>query len=489
MPEEEMTQKPNVIYILADDLGYGDLSCFNEDSKISTPNLDCIADEGMRFMDAHASSSVCTPSRYSILTGRYNWRSTLKQGVLGGYSKPLIEDGRMTVASMLQSRDYRTACIGKWHLGLDWQTNSPDPTDVDYLQSIADGPLQHGFDYYYGISASLDMPPYVYIENDRVTQIPTTTSKSTRGKGWWREGPIASDFKHEEVFASLNDKVLDTIEQWHDSPFFIYYALAAPHTPILPTEKYKGKTALNEYGDFVYMCDDMVGIIMEKLEELGLKENTIVVFTSDNGCSPEADFQELAQSGHHPSYHFRGHKADIYEGGHRIPLIVRWPKHIKSNAISTEPVCLIDLMATLADILDIHIPDEAGEDSVSNLPVFSGEELDQPLREATVHHSIDGSFSIRQGKWKLELCPGSGGWSYPEPGEESPDAPYVQLYDLESDVSERVNVALDYPEKVEDLRQLLRQYVVDGRSTPGHKQDNTGAPYWKQLHWMTESVF
>lgn len=487
--EKEITHQPNVIYILADDMGYGDVSCLNEQSKIHTSNLDRMAEEGITFTDAHASSAVCTPSRYSILTGRYNWRSTLKQGVLGGYSKPLIEEGRMTVASMLQSQGYQTACIGKWHLGLDWKTNSEDMTDVNYSQPITDGPLQHGFDYYYGISASLDMPPYVYIENDQATQPPSGTSKSETGKGWWREGPIASDFKHEEVFPHLTDTVLDTIEHWKGNPFFIYYALPAPHTPILPTEEYQGKTGLNEYGDFVFMCDDMVGKIMDKLEEQGIADDTIVVFTSDNGCSPEADFDELSRFGHHPSYHFRGQKADIYEGGHRVPLLVRWPDYIKPNVVSEEPVCLTDLMATLMDLLDVELLDDAGEDSVSNLPLWSGKELKRPLREAMVHHSIDGSFSIRQGKWKLELCPGSGGWSDPKPGEESASMPLVQLYDLDADITEMDNIAYDYPKQVETLRDLLKQYVLNGRSTPGEKQDNTGAPYWEQLHWMTENIF
>jgi len=486
--DKKIPNQPNVIYILADDMGYGDVSCLNKQSKVQTANLDRMAKEGLSHTDAHASSAVCTPSRYSILTGRYNWRSTLKQGVLGGYSKPLIEAGRMTVPSMLQNKGYQTACIGKWHLGLDWKTNSDDLTDVDFSQPISDGPLQHGFDYYYGISASLDMPPYVYIENDRVTQIPTETSESDNGKGWWREGPIATDFKHEEVFPHLTDTVLDTIEKWKDDPFFIYYALPAPHTPIIPTEEYRGKTGLNEYGDFVYMCDAMVGKIMDTLDEQGLADNTILIFTSDNGCSPVANFEELAQFGHHPSYHFRGHKADIYEGGHRIPLLIRWPNYIDANLVSDEPVCLTDLMATLADIVEMPLPDNAGEDSVSNLPLWKNEKLHQPLREATVHHSIDGSFSIRQGDWKLELCPGSGGWSDPKPGEETAAMPKVQLYHLDSDIAETKNIAHEHPNKVKQLRDLLKQYVLNGRSTLGENQDNTGAPYWEQLHWMTDKL-
>jgi len=475
---------PNIIYILADDMGYGDVSCLNENSKIHTYNIDKMAQEGLRFTDAHSSSAVCTPSRYSILTGRYNWRSTLKQGVLFGYDRHLIEEGRMTVASMLKKVGYRTACIGKWHLGMDWVKTGDKPEDVDYTKPIKNGPVNYGFDYFYGISASLDMPPYVYIENDKVTQIPDRVTESTLPMSWWRKGPTAPDFKHEEVLPRLTEKALSIIEQYSDSPFFLYFPLPAPHTPILPTKKFLGKSGTNLYGDFVMMCDDVVGQIMKKLEEKNIAENTILIFTSDNGCSPQANYEELGRLGHNPSYVFRGHKADIYEGGHRIPLIVRWPKVIKPGRISDEPVCLVDLMATIADIVGIELPDDAGEDSVSNLPMWKGEDYPKPLREAVVHHSIDGSFSIRKGNWKLEMCPGSGGWSYPRPGEEPEGAPPIQLYDLREDIGERKNVCEMYPDVVEELKELLVKYIREGRSTPGKPQSNEGTDNWPQLHWM-----
>ncbi|MEB9892669.1 arylsulfatase, partial [Bacillus cereus] len=320
---------PNVIYILADDMGYGDISYLNPDSRIATPHLDRLGREGLIYTDAHSSSAVCTPSRYSILTGRYNWRSELKEGVLWGYSPSILEEGRMTVASLFKQAGYRTACYGKWHLGLDWHRTGPAAEDVDFSQPIRRGPVDAGFDEFYGISASLDMPPYVYIENNAVVQLPDRMTRSDDRKGFWREGPTAPDFRHEEVLPRLTEKVLERIERGSlagdGSPFFIYFPLPAPHTPILPAPEFVGRSGTNLYGDFVLMVDGVVGAIMRKLEECGIAENTVVLFTSDNGCSPSADYEELARCGHNPSCVFRGHKADIYEGGHRVPLLVRWP--------------------------------------------------------------------------------------------------------------------------------------------------------------------
>jgi arylsulfatase A len=264
----------------------------------------------------------------------------------------------------------------------------------------------------------------------------------------------------------------------------VLFPLPAPHTPILPAEEFIGKSKTNSYGDFVLMCDDVVGKVVEKLEEKNIADNTILIFSSDNGCSPMVDFEELSAFGHNPSYIFRGHKADIYEGGHRIPLIVKWPERIKSGRVSNELVCLNDFMATMADILGCEIPDNAAEDSVSNLPIWLGETYAKPLREAIVHHSVDGSFSIRKGKWKLEMCPGSGGWSYPRPGEEPEGAPKIQLYNLEEDISERKNVYDKYPEVLKEMRTLLIRYIMEGHSTPGKFGANTGSDYWEELHWM-----
>jgi arylsulfatase A len=485
--KQAVKQQPNIVYILADDMGYGDLSCLNENSKIHTPHLDQLAHSGIICTDAHSSSAVCSPSRYSILTGRYNWRSALKKHVLDGYSKPLIEQGRMTVASMLSDAGYRTACIGKWHLGLEWHKHGADKHEIDFTRPIVHGPTSVGFDYFFGISASLDMPPYVYIENERVTSLPNRVTRGDDAMAFWREGPTGEDFKHDDVLPRCTQKVLETIEDCKDTPFFIYFPLPAPHTPILPSPDYIGKSGTNLYGDFVQMCDDVVGKIMDKLQQCGLSENSILIFTSDNGCSPKADYPELKRLGHNPSYLFRGTKADIYEGGHRVPLLIKWPQQIRAGSVSHEPVCLVDFMATAADIVGEKLPGDAAEDSVSSLPAWMGQASALPLREAIVHHSIDGSFSIRQGNWKLELCPGSGGWSDPRPGKEPEGTPPVQLYDLSRDIGETENVQHLYPHIVERLTELLSTYVRNGRSTPGTTQLNAGGNDWElSLGWLRQ---
>jgi arylsulfatase A-like enzyme len=371
---------------------------------------------------------------------------------------------------------------------MDWPLNSEDLEDVDFSKPIANGPVGVGFDYFFGISASLDMAPYVYIENDRPTAVPDHETEDTGEKTFWRKGPTAPDFVHEEVLPKCCAKAEAFIDgHANGGPFFLYFPLPAPHTPILPTAEFRGKSGTNEYGDFVLQVDHVVGRIMEALDRNGVSENTILIFTSDNGCSPRAGLDELETVGHKPSYIFRGHKADIYDGGHRIPLVMRWPARTRKGAVCDDIVCLSDLLATCADIIGAELPDEAGEDSVSNLPIWLGEEYAGAIREATVHHSIDGSFSIRQGRWKLEMCPGSGGWSYPRPGEEPADSPPIQLYDMEADVSERSNVQADHPDVVRDLTKLLTKYVKEGRSTPGGPQPNTGAKYWPQLNWLSES--
>lgn len=482
-----MTAHPNIIYILADDLGYGDLSCLNPESKIRTQHIDRIAREGMRFTDAHASSAVCTPSRYSILTGRYNWRSARKQGVGQGYTGPLIEPGRETVASFLRSTGYVTGCIGKWHLGWNWAKTGSGEDEVDFSKPIEGGPCAVGFDEYFGIAASLDMPPYVFVRNDQPTARPDRTFPGEgRGKRLARSGPQAPDFDHGEVQRRFTDEAIDFINRHAGggAPFFLYLPLASPHTPILPRPEFQGKSGTNEYGDFCLEIDHDVGRILDALDRHDIAANTVIAFTSDNGSSPLVDFEELGALGHRPSYHFRGHKADIYEGGHRIPLVVRWPDVIGPGQTCDETVCLADLLATCADIVGRDLPEDAGEDSVSHLPLWRGESLDHALREATVHHSVDGSFSIRRGRWKLEMCAGSGGWSHPRPGKECAGLPPRQLYDLDADIGETRNVIDQHNAVAEELEQLLTTCVENGRSTPGPPQPNTGSPWWEQLWWI-----
>lgn len=485
--------KPNIIYILADDMGYGDISALNENCGFVTPHLDEMAANGVCFTDAHATSAVCTPSRYGILTGRYNWRSRLKSYVMGGYSEPLIEEGRRTIADMLKAEGYATCMIGKWHLGMSFKkeegfVEQPDFDacgHVDYSGRIERSPIANGFDYFYGISGSLDMPPYIYIENDRFTALPDHTAKGT-GKGFYREGPAAPGFVHENVLDELTDKVLGQIDAYDGKqPFFIYFPMPAPHTPILPAKQFQGKSGTNEYGDFVLHCDDVVGRINRKLKEKKLFENTIVVYTSDNGCSPMADYPELLGKGHNPSYIFRGTKADIYEGGHRVPLLVQWPARIPAGKDCSRLVCLCDIMATMADCLGIELAPEDAVDSVSNLPLWlnpDGEEV----REDVIHQSIDGSLSIRKGSLKLEMCPGSGGWSEPKPGEEPPDAPRFQLYDLSVDIGETNNVIDSYKEEAKALSRILRQHIFNGRSTKGPAQRNNGEAVWDTIRWIEE---
>ncbi|AEC01590.1 sulfatase family protein [Parasphaerochaeta coccoides] len=489
-------KKPNVIYILADDMGYGDISRNNGQCPFLTPHLDKMCDSGMRFTDAHATSAVCTPSRYSLLTGRYNWRSLLKSSVIGGYSEPLIAPGRKTVAHMLREQGYRTFAIGKWHLGMQFSKSScfseaPDfaaSDGIDYSGKIARSPIENGFDYYYGISASLDMPPYVYIENDQFTALPDHISQGN-GKGFWRPGPTAKDFVHSEVLDHLTDKALDVLDKQStekNDPFFLYFPLPAPHTPILPSLEFQGKSGTNEYGDFVLHCDHVVGRITSKLKALGLLSNTIVVYTSDNGCSPMADYKELLEKGHNPSHVFRGTKADIYEGGHRVPLIIQWPDRIKAGTVCNRIVCLADFLATMADLLGVRLPDDMGEDSVSNLPLWLNPNHPE-VRDDLIHQSIDGSLSIRMGTWKLEMCPGSGGWSYPRPGvDDTSSLPSFQLYNLNKDIGETTNVIMSHPDVFMTLRERLTEHIRNGRSTPGTRQKNDGNQIWDTVRWLED---
>lgn len=491
--DSKSKSRPNFLFILCDDLGYGDLQCLNAEGKIPTPHLNQLAQEGVVFTDAHSSSSVCTPTRYGVLTGRYNWRSKLQSSVLGGLSPHLIEDGRMTVASFLKKAGYHTACIGKWHLGMDWtlkggaevnelSIESADQVwNVDFSKPILNGPNSVGFDYYFGISASLDMVPYTYIENDRVVALPDEEGAFDMIEGkegrFTRKGPRAASFDAANVLPDLTAKAIDYMKERaadakEGRPFFLYLPYASPHTPILPTEEWQGKSGLNAYGDFVMQNDDCVGQLMSTLEELGLAENTMVVFTSDNGCSNQAQYEELLPKGHNPSHVFRGHKADIYDGGHRVPFIVRWPGRVKGGATSKQMVCLTDFMATAAEAIGEPLPATVAEDSFSFLPVLVGNGS-KAKRTALVHHSINGAFAVRQGRWKLNLCPGSGGWSAPRPGKDDLSGlPPVQLFDLSADIGETKNLQADQPKVVERLTKLLERYIADGRSTPGKPQQN-----------------
>ncbi|SDC98134.1 sulfatase family protein [Niabella drilacis] len=465
------TSHPNIIYILADDLGYGDISALNAYSKIPTKNIDALADAGMVFTDAHSNSAVCTPTRYGILTGRYAWRTRLQNGVLWSYDAPLIAPNRSTIASLLKRRGYQTACIGKWHLGLGWQKDANGR--IDFTREISGGPASLGFDYFYGITASLDIPPYFYIENNKITATAIDSIKGSNGMGFWRAGPIGNDFEHATVLPRFTQKAVTYIKEKSRSkaPFFLYLALPSPHTPILPSASYKGKTATNDYGDFVLMTDDMVGCILQAVKDAGIGNNTLIVFTSDNGVSPSANLKELSAAGHSSSYTFRGNKADIYEGGHRIPFIVKWPGMIPAGTSSGVTVCLTDFMATAAALTGPPLKATEGEDSYDLLPLLL--QKGKYKRTATIHHSIDGNFAIREGKWKLEFAYGSGGWSVPvEKEARQQSMPPLQLYNLEQDPAEQTNVAAQNPEIVARLKRNLQHIISNGRSTSGTPQAN-----------------
>ena len=499
-PVKKEEKKPNIIYVLADDLGYGDISSFNENGKIRTPNIDQLANDGMKFTDAHTSSAVCTPTRYGIITGRYNWRSRLKSDVLTGKSKALIPNSRTTVASMLKTQGYHTAFIGKWHLGWDWALKDKDsihgegwnPNDfnnIDFSKPITNSPNDLGFDYAYGHSGSLDMAPYVYVENGKATMSPDSVTVNTGNYSWWRKGPTSKDFIHDDVTPNFFRKSFKYIAERskEKQPFFLYLALPSPHTPILPTEEWQNKSGLNPYADFVMMVDAYMGQLTQTLKQNGIEDNTLIIFTSDNGCSPQANYPVLKEKGHNPSYIYRGHKADIFEGGHRVPFIVKWPKGINKGTISSETICTTDFMATCAELSGYKLKDNEAEDSYSMMPLFKQETLKTPFREATVHHSINGSFAIRQNDWKLILCPGSGGWSFPKPSDKAAidSLPENQLYNLKEDPSETQNLIATHKEKAEALKALLISYITNGRSTPGTPQKNDPIDFeWKQIRFI-----
>ena len=468
-PGKKTADRPNIIFIMADDMGYGDLGCYNRNSKIPTPNMDRLAKEGIRFTDAHSPSAVCTPTRYGVLTGRYCWRTRLKRGVLNGYSPNLIDTKRMTVASLLKQYGYATACIGKWHLGLGSDKRT------DFSKPLAPGPNALGFDYFYGISASLDMPPYCYIENDRVVKEPTLTVEAGEASkdGWWRKGPIAPGFKHVEVMPTLTEKAVGYINRharsYGNSPFFMYFALPAPHCPIAPADFVKGRSQAGGYGDYVVEVDWTVGEVMKALERNKLAENTLIMVTSDNGSPGRTKIKRAPYSiievyGHYPSGDLRGIKADIWDGGHREPFVARWPARIRAGSTSDEIICLTDLLATCAAVVGAKLPNNAGEDSYSILPALLGRKMDKPIREAVVHHSGSGMFAVRQGNWKLILGRGSGGFTKPSRVKPKPGEPRGQLYDLHKDPAETNNVWAEHPGIVQRLTNLLEKYRKQGYS-------------------------
>lgn len=483
-------EKPNIVLILADDLGYGDLGSYNKDSKIPTPRLDQLAREGMRFTDAHSPSSVCSPTRYALLTGRYSWRTRLQRNVLGPWDRPLIAPERLTVGKLLQQHGYSTACIGKWHLGLTYATTDGQPptsrnnpmTNVDFARPIADGPITRGFDHYFGTLVP-NYPPYCFVENDHTVGLPT--ERATGGL-FNIPGPMVPGWKLADILPELTRHATQWIDDTAKTkrPFFLYFALTSPHYPVVPAAEFVGKSRAGEYGDFVHQTDWSIGQVLDALKRSGVEENTLVLFTSDNGPEVTGEvnpgvYDRMQQFGHRSSGNLRGAKRDVWEGGHRVPFLTRWPGRIPAGVVSDETMCHVDFMATVAAILGVQLPDNVAEDSVNALPVLRGEQRSAPVREATVHHSAQGKFAIRTGDWVLIDAPsgddngarGEPQWLKNERGDTNHDQP-GELYNLREDIAERHNRFAERPQLMGELKSLLQKYKREGRSTPGVPQRN-----------------
>lgn len=461
-------EKPNIVFVLCDDLGYGDIKCLNpERGKIATPGVDRLAREGMIFTDAHSGSSVCTPTRYGLLTGRYSWRTKLQDGVVQGFDDNLIAEDRPTVASFLKQQGYHTGIVGKWHLNFNYQDSKSGQiipkTKGRALapigSTIPDGPEKRGFNYFHGFHHAGSMK--VVIEHDKVIahedeihMLPRITQHSV-------------DY--------INARGVDK------KPFFLYVPYGSPHTPILPTKEWQGKSGISPYADFVMETDDGFKQILDALDKNDLTKNTIVIFSADNGCSKAAGFKVLEKHGHYASAHMRGSKADLWDGGHRVPFVVRWPGKVEAGSTSDQLICLTDFFATTADTLGIPLPKASAEDSVSFLPAFKGEPI-VSTRNGVIHHSVSGHFSYRMDNWKLLLSYGSGGWSaINEKTAIKKKAPEAQLYDLSKDPSETTNLYHKHPEIVDKLLKQLTEDVNSGRSTEGEasKNDIDHIKLWK----------
>ena len=488
--------KPNIVIIYADDMGYGDLNCQNPESKIPTPYLDRLASEGMRFTDAHSASAVSSPSRYSLLTGRYHWRGHLTSGIINQWGDPAIEEDRLTIASMLQKEGYYTACIGKWHLGWtwpfmpglgqndlagnEWSAISMNGKEnwtqeaIDWTLPIKDGPTSRGFDYYFG-TGTINFPPYTWIENDRVLEIPVEMldlkdARPPEGSWECRPGPAAKDWDINKVPMRLLEKTVEWINgrKGKTEPFFLYYALPCPHAPIIPDKQFEGKSEAGPFGDYVAETDWMAGQVLEALRKNGFEKNTLVIFTSDNGPETYA-YPRIQNFDHYSMGSLRGLKRDLWEGGHRVPFIVRFPGEVPPGTKSDELICQTDLMATIAAFTGIEMPEDAGEDSYNMINVFKGIPQVNPVRDYIIHHSLNGRFAIRKDNWVLVEANTAEvskepGWikekfNYPS------DTSRLVLYDLTSDMKESVNLYNENKDRADELLFLLGQSRKNGRST------------------------
>jgi len=487
---EEKSSQPNILILYADDLGYGDLGCYNPESKIPTPNLDALALKGMRFSDAHSSSGICTPSRYALLTGRYHWRDF--HGIVQVFGTSVFKPERLTLPEMLQEKGYATAAIGKWHLGWDWDAikkegakrtsaNKGDrkgwgPEAFDWSKPIPDGPLAHGFDTYFGDTV-INFPPYAWIENDTLVKAPDVMMDTKKWKaikeGSWecRPGPMCSDWDPYQNIPVTTQKGVEYIHAQAKTkePFFLYFAYPSPHAPIIPNDAFDGKSQAGPYGDFVVETDDSIGQLLNALEESGQAENTLVIFSADNGPEHYAYARDTSYN-HWSAEPLRGLKRDIYEGGHRVPTIISWPGQVETGSVSDALISQIDFMATIASLVDYELPEKnAAEDSFNLMPLLKGDA--DKVRDSHVHNTFDYSWAIRSGEWNLIM--GKNGYiSGARPGWEKKrsypkdDGGEVELYHIVKDLSQKNNVASANPEKVAELQQLLKQLREQGHSAP-----------------------
>lgn len=474
-------EPPNIVIILADDFGVGNIQAHYPDNKIATPYLDKLSTESMRFTDAHSGSAVCTPTRYGLLTGRYAWRTRLQEWVLACYEPPLIEEDRLTLPKMLQDRGYSTACIGKWHLGWNWagpqsstmeeESNSLRTKQWDYIKPIADGPTTRGFDYYFGTHVP-NFPPFTFIENDRVVEQPTARFEYNRRDGTFMPpqfdgNPMAPGWEFDQILPTITRKAVDYIHEQADEeqPFFLYFSMTSPHTPLVPSAEFKGKSGIASVADFIMETDWSVGQLLKALDDTGAANDTLVIFTSDNGHLPQ-EWDLLVASGHQPSGTFRGRKADIWEGGHRVPFMVRWPGKVEAGTESDDLLSLNDVFATCAELLGADLKGDVAEDSLSFLSTLIGT-TDQPYRKSIVAHSVGGEFAYIEDGWKLVYKN-----RHANRNECRGDPRIVELYHLVNDLSETRNLVAREPEKLAYLDRRLHETVSNGASRPGARSEN-----------------
>ncbi|MDF1852472.1 MAG: arylsulfatase [Verrucomicrobiales bacterium] len=474
-------QRPNIVILYADDMGVADVSYGDSEALIQTPNLDQLAAQGMKFTDGHSSSGICTPSRFALLTGQHHWRRF--HGIVNAFGKTVFKPDDFTIAKMFQEKGYDTACFGKWHLGWDFyairkpgvaKKDITKAESYDWTKRFPDGPLDQGFDHYFG-DGTINFPPYCWIEGDRFVTIPTLPvikSEPLAGAGSFRAGPMAESWNPYDILPTITEKTVEWIDSRSgEDPFFVYLAFNSPHYPIVPNEEFHGKSKAGYYGDFVVETDAMVGKVMKVLEEKGLADDTLVIFTADNGAETHA-FERLEEFDQWSSGAYRGLKRDIYEGGHRVPFIVKWPGQIEAGAESDEVVSQVDFAATFAEIIGYPLGNDVAIDSYNLLPVLKGEDYEKPLRTATVQNTNPSAFALRQGNWVL-IDAASGAAKKETPsylkrfgleayGKGNPGL----LFNLAKDPRQSRNLYDRHPERVKEMRSLLRRYRNGERCAP-----------------------